>query len=135
MRIVGKRFWTWMSVWVLSFFVKGELVAEHPEQLTTQESTSTTHQHKSHKAGLDIKKGSQHKMPSPMYTRHKKAENQTVREKMNSGLYDKRKDKATFKGSSTPEIGKTSAGTGLKADGSSKDPAYMKMHKTPNRRK
>lgn len=133
MRIVGKRFWTWMSVWVLSFFVKGELVAEHQEPSTTQEVTSTANQHKSHKVGSDFKKGSQHKVPSPMYTRHKKLENQVVSEKRNSGLYDKRNGKVTHKISSASEIGKTS--TGFKNDAGSKDPAYRTMHKTPGRRK
>lgn len=133
MRIVGKRFWTWMSVWVLSFFIKGELIAEHQEQSTTQEATSTSHQHKGHKVGMDIKKGSQHKMPSPMYTRHKLG-TQITSEKMNSGLYDKRKDKMT------PQVGKasvdkTNTSAGLKTDAGSKDPAYMRMHKTPKRRK
>ncbi len=80
MKILGKRFWTWMSVWAISFFVRGEMAGARPNPSSPQEATSTTNQNKtankvthkiptpeftrhkegSGKAGLDIKKGSEH---------------------------------------------------------------------------
>lgn len=121
MKIVGKRFWIWMGVWALSLFVRGEMAAR-PTSSNQQEATATSSQHKSHK------------VPSPAYTRHKLG-TQDIHEKTSSGLYDKRKGKVTHKVSTTPEIGKTSSGARLKADAGSKDPAYMMMHKVPNKRK
>jgi hypothetical protein len=41
MKIVGRRFLTWMSVWALSFLVKGELAAA-PQDRPTESVTSGT---------------------------------------------------------------------------------------------
>jgi len=48
MKVVGRRFWTWMGVWVLSFFVKGDLLASPQEKPTTGQVTegTTTNTHK-----------------------------------------------------------------------------------------
>ena len=45
MRVVGKKFWTWMSLWMFSFFIKGELNAGQPQESTTQDPTTTTQNH------------------------------------------------------------------------------------------
>ena len=42
MRLTGKRFWTWISVAVLSVFVKGEGGALAQEQSTTNNPSSST---------------------------------------------------------------------------------------------
>ena len=47
MRVAGKRFWTWMSVWMVSFFFKGELSASPRQDPKTQDPTTTSsHKHK-----------------------------------------------------------------------------------------
>ena len=44
MKIVGRRFWTWMSVWALSFLVKGDMFAAHQEKpKVTEGGTGTPH--------------------------------------------------------------------------------------------
>lgn len=42
MKIVGRRFWTWMSVWALTFFVKGDLTAGPQEKATGQVTDGTS---------------------------------------------------------------------------------------------
>jgi hypothetical protein len=46
MNIVGRRFLTWVSVWVFSFFVRGELSAapqERPKESVTDGTSNTNH--------------------------------------------------------------------------------------------
>lgn len=45
MRLAGKRFWTWMSVAILSVFVKSEGDALAQEQSTTNKPTTTQFKH------------------------------------------------------------------------------------------
>jgi hypothetical protein len=42
MKIVGRRFWTWMSVWALTFFVKGDLTAGPQERGAGQVTDGTS---------------------------------------------------------------------------------------------
>ena len=42
MKIVGRRFWTWMSVWALAFFAKGDLTAGPQEKGTAQVTNGTS---------------------------------------------------------------------------------------------
>ncbi len=37
MKIIGKRFWTWMGVWVFGLFVKGEVVAAYTRYKITKD--------------------------------------------------------------------------------------------------
>ena len=71
MKIVGRRFWTWMSVWVFSLFWKGETSARLQEKADPQQSIESTH--KEHKVpslhpgganveGRAIQKGREHKI-------------------------------------------------------------------------
>lgn len=59
MKILGKRFWTWMSVWAISFFVRGELATAHPADANPQEATSSSGVH------------AHHKIPAAEYSKHK----------------------------------------------------------------
>ncbi len=61
MKIVGKRFWTWMSVWVLSFFIRGEMASAHQDR--PHESVATSDQNKT--------TSKTHKVPTADFTRHK----------------------------------------------------------------
>jgi hypothetical protein len=45
MRVVGRKFWTWMSLWMFSFFIKGELDAGQPQESQAQDPSTTTQQH------------------------------------------------------------------------------------------
>lgn len=46
MKVAGKRFWVWAGVWLLAFFVKGDLVAarqEKPNGQVTDGTSNTKH--------------------------------------------------------------------------------------------
>jgi hypothetical protein len=42
MKVVGRRFWIWMSVWALSFFVKGDLLSSPQEKPAGQVTEGTS---------------------------------------------------------------------------------------------
>ncbi len=76
MKIVGRRFWTWMSLWALAFFVKGDLTAGPQEKGTGQVTDGTSNtRHKvpllktqSSKTGVFPKTQSNFKTPSGLKT-------------------------------------------------------------------
>jgi len=74
MRVVGQRFWTWMSVWVLSFFVKGELTASPSGELDNHEASSTQGGQQTKTLTPDLKRNSskQHKVPSGPHSKSNK---------------------------------------------------------------
>jgi hypothetical protein len=142
MRIVGKRFWTWMSVWALSLFVRGEMVAGPREQATTQESSSTTNSGHKVSTGANFIKKSEHKIRSKGSA--KGVSTDVVSEKMNTqGLKTTTSSKTVQADASSKDAAKMTSGVAkttdaltlkqkvLRADGSSKDPAYMtaKVHR------
>ncbi len=59
MKIIGKRFWTWMGVWMIGLFVRGEVAGAREDRPDQQETTTPAPQHKSHK------------VPTPLYSKHK----------------------------------------------------------------
>ncbi len=65
MKIAGKRFWTWISVAVLSLFVKGEMNAGLQDRPTHQEAATTA------RAG--------HKTPLGLQTHSKSSAHKTVK--------------------------------------------------------
>ena len=44
MKIAGKKFWAWMSLWVFSFFLKGELGASPRPDSPEKNGMTTTNQ-------------------------------------------------------------------------------------------
>ena len=86
MNVVGRRFWTWMGVWALSFFVKGDLLSSPQEKPASQVTEGTSN------------------------TRHKVPRLKTATGKVSPGLKTQGGNKPDFKlSNATSKVGKVTS--------------------------
>ena len=135
MKIAGSRLFTWMSVWLLSFFVKGDLLANPQEKPTSQvtDGASKTKHKVPHFKTQVRKAGGEQDKTSPL----SKTGPSDPRNPAPADQYGPARSKSTIPSAAQSEIvDKTSGKTIIQksaADGTSKDAAKMtskhRLHK------